>query len=220
MTIVANGTTIPVDPLIISGASSTDYGTVNLTALNTELAAAGSAYQFSALGGSSNFSGSITGGVLQLNGGIFIPTGGSGSTSLTITETENGFTKPAGSLGFLASSSTGNFNSAGPGNSHSAFSSFNTTSTPTYTLASTLSGPDPEVGSASAGLSTFGTPYTLTNGISFNMTPSGSSSPQDGFSVSSFAAISSAPEPASLVAMLSAAPALLFFWRRRAGSMA
>jgi len=172
------------------------------------------------LGGSSNFSGSAAGGLLQLNGGIYIPTGGSGSTSLTITETESGFTKPSGSLGFLASSSTANFNGAGPGNSHSAFSSFNATSTPTYTLASTLPGPDPEIGSASAGLTTFGTPYKLTNGISFSLTPSGSSSPQDGFSVASFAALSNAPEPASLVAMLSVAPALLFFWRRRPGGMA
>ena len=216
MTIVANGTTIPVDPLIISGASSTIYGTVDLAKLNSELTAAGSAYQFSALGGSSNFSGSSTGGLLMLNGGIFIPTGGSGSTSLSITETQSGFASPNGPTGSLASSSTANFNAAGPGNSHLASSSFNNVSTPSYKLASTLPGPDPELGSGSAGLTMLSTPYTLTNGISFSLTPSGSSSPQDGFSVASFvsdAVVS--PEPTSIAVMLSGAPALILVYRRR-----
>src|SRR5262245_19059723 len=48
------GPTIIVD-VFTSGGTATDYGTVNLALLNATLSAAGSAYQFSALGGQSNF---------------------------------------------------------------------------------------------------------------------------------------------------------------------
>lgn len=214
ISIVANGTTIDVDPLILSGATPTFYGTVDLVSLNSALVSAGSAYQFSALGGSSNWSGASTGGTLTLSGGISIAAGTVGNTSLSITETESGFINPSGPSGTLLSSSTGNFNDAGPGNSHTANSSFNGITTPSYLVASKITGPDPEGGSASAAITSFSTPYTLTNSISFSLTPS-SSGPSDSFGVTAKA--TAIPEPASVVTMLIGLPLPLvgLAWLRR-----
>jgi len=223
ITIVANGTTIAVDPLILSGATSQNYGTVDLTTLNSQLTAAGSAYQFSALGGDSNWAGAPTGATLNLHGGIFIPVGATGSTSLTITETEDGFISPVGPNGTLGSSSVGLFNSAGPGNSHDANSSFNALTTPTYTVASKSIGTDPESGASSMAVGTVLAPYTLNNFISFSLVlPSGTStsalSPSDGFSVgANLMATSVIPEPASALMMSIGLPLPLLglTWLRR-----
>ncbi len=219
ITIVANGVTIPVDGLVLSGASSTNYGTVDLTTLNGLLAGAGSAYQFSALGGSSNYGSAQAGGILSLSGGISIPSGMTGSTSLTITETESGFTTSGASSGTLASSSTGNFNNAGTGNSHMADSTFNASpSTPLYTVASTKTGPDFEGNGASTMITSFASPYMLTNYISFSLVPG--TGPVDGFSVTSKA--TAVPEPASMVTMLIGLPIPLLgiAWLRRRTSLA
>jgi len=193
-----------VTPLATDPGQLNNYGTVDLTGLNTLLAGAGSAYQFSALGGSSNWAGAPSGGSLALTGGILIPAGVGGSTVLTLTETESGFTSPSGPSGALSSSSTGNFSDAGPGNSHDANSSFNAVTTPTYTVASTKTGTDPETGASSAGIPAFVTPYTLNNFISFHLTPSGSSTPTDSFGVA--ASVTAVPEPASVVTMLIGLP--------------
>ena len=214
ISIVANGTPIPVDPLILSGATSQNYGTVDLTTLNTLMHSAGSVYEFSALGGSSNWPGASTDGTLTLSGGIFIPTGAIGSTSLSITETESGFNTPSGFSGTLLSSSTGNFNDAGPGNSHSASSSFNAITTPTYLVASKITGPDPQVGSASTPIPSLVTPYTLTNVISFSLSSPGAS---DSFGVTAKVTATAIPEPASVVTMLIGLPLPLvgLAWLRR-----
>jgi hypothetical protein len=210
ITVVANGVTIPVDPLIISGATSQDYGTVDLTTLNALLSGAGSAYQFSALGGNSNWSGDPSGGTLNLSGGIFIPAGGSGSTSLTITESEDGFISPSGATGTLTSSSTGNYNDAGPGNSHDANSSWNKITTPTYTVASLTGGTDPEKGSSSAAIPAFVDPYKLTNFISFSLVPTANTQPTDDFGVNAkVVASGTIPEPPSVVMMTLGMPLLL-----------
>jgi hypothetical protein len=208
ITIEANGVTIPVDPLT-TGGTPQNYGTVDITTLNTLLTAAGSAYQFSALGGSSNWSGAPAGGILQLSGGIFIPAGAVGSTSLTITQTEDGFISPSGPHGTVSSASTGTFNDAGPGNSHDANSSFNAITTPTYTVASTSTGPDPQGNMSAADIPTFVTPYTLSNFISFALAPGASSSPQDSFGVTVKAL--AIPEPASSTIMLIGLPVAIVF---------
>jgi hypothetical protein len=221
MTIVANGVTIPVDPLILSGADSQNYGTVDLTTLNSLLIGAGSAYQFSALGGSSNWSGAPDGGVLNLSGGIFIPKGATGSTDLTITESEDGFISPSGSTGSLASTSTGNFGGASPGDSHDASSSYTgmgpVTAGP-YTLT-TATGNGGENGAAAAGIPTFVTPYSLQNFISFHLTPSGITTPTDGFSVNAIVTANPAvPEPTSIITMALGLPlplVLYLAWLRR-----
>lgn len=215
ITIVANGFTIPIDPLT-TGGTPKFYGNVDLATLNTLLAADGSAYQFSALGGSSNWSGAASGGTLTLNGGLSIPAGMTGSTSLSITETESGFIIPSGPSGTLASSSTGNFNDAGPGNSHSASSQFNALPpTSTYLVASKSTGPDFEGAGASIPLASFATPFTLTNTISFSLTPNSATTPTDGFSVTAKA--TAIPEPASVVTMLIGLPLPLvgLAWLRR-----
>lgn len=220
MTIVANGVTIPVDPLILSGADSQNYGTVDIATLNSLLIGAGSAYQFSALGGSSNWSGAPDGGVLNLSGGIFIPKGATGNTDLTITESEDGFISPSGPTGMLASGSTGNFAAAGPGNSHDASSSYTGMGTVTagpYTVASTNTGSDPETGGATAGIPTFVTPYSLQNFISFHLTPSATTSPTDGFSVNA-TVTAAVPEPTSIISMALGLPlplVLYLAWLRR-----
>jgi len=217
ITIVANGTTIAVDPLILSGATSQNYGTVDLALLNFQLATAGSAYQFTALGGYSNWAGAPTGATLNLLGAIVIPTGGTGNTSLTITETEDGFISPVGPNGTLASASTGLFNAAGPGNSHDANSSFNALTTPTYTLGSTNTGSDPETGNSSIAVAPVLAPYSLNNFMSFSLTPSGTTSPSDGFAVGANLTASVIPEPASVLMMSIglSLPLLGLTWLRR-----
>jgi len=203
-------------PLATDPGQLNNYGTVDLTGLNTTLAAAGSAYQFTSLGGSSNWAGSPTGGSLSLTGGIAIPAGVVGTTSLTLTETESGFTSPSGISGTLLSTSQGNYSDAGPGNSHDAQSSFNAINTPLYNVASTQTGPDHEQGQASAGIAAFVTPYTLVNFISFHLTPS-SSIPTDNFNVVAGVTSAAIPEPVSMVTMLIGLPLPLMClaWVRR-----
>jgi hypothetical protein len=196
-------------PLATDPGQLNNYGTVDLTLLNTALTGLGSPYQFTALGGSSNFAGSPSGGTLSLTGGIDIPAGVAGIPGLTLTETETGFSIPSATApGLLASSSTGNYNDAGSGNSHSANSSFDAMTTPTYSVSSTSTGPDPQTGAASMGVS-FSAPYSLSNFISFSLTPSTTSTPTDSFGVT--AKVTAVPEPASAIMMLTGLlPALGF----------
>ena len=188
-------------PLATDPGQLNSYGTVDLTGLNTFIAGLGSAYQFSALGGSSNWSGALSGGTLSLTGGIYIPTGVTGNTDLTLTETETGYSIPSGTApGSLTSSSTGNYNDAGPGNSHSANSSFDALTTATYLVASKNTGPDPETGSATMAIP-FSSPYSLSNFISFALTPSTTSQPTDSFGVTAKVTASAVPEPATVITM-------------------
>ena len=212
-TIDANG--IPITLPTPGGATSTSssFSSAELTTLNSLLAADGSAYRFSALGGSSNFPGASTGGILSLSG--IITVGATGSTSLTLTETETGFISPSGVPGTLASSSGGTFNLAGTGNSHSADSSFNAITTPTYTVASSSStGPNSATGFASAPIPAFTTPYALNNFISFSLNLS-TPGANDAFGVTAKA--TAIPEPASVVTMLIGLPLPLvgLAWLRR-----
>jgi hypothetical protein len=222
------GIDIPVDPTFVTGGTSTNYGTVDTVSVNLLLTAEGSALQLTGLGGSSNWSGASTGGSLLLTGGVSItpPTTPGASTSLTITETESGFNTPSGSAaGTLSSSSTVNYLSAGPGNSSLANSANfppppSGFATPTYLVASTNTGTDPERGEASVTLpsGSFAAPYTLTNVITINLTPNPSTVVQAGFSVGAQATVVPAiPEPASVVTMLIGLPLPLvgLAWLRR-----
>jgi hypothetical protein len=120
---------------------------------------------------------------------------------LTLTETETGFSVPSGSgPGLLKSSSTGNYDDAGPGNSHSANSSFDALTTSTYAVTSLSTGPDPEIGSASLAIP-FSSPYDLSNFISFSLSPSSTSEPNDSFGVTAKVTGGSVPEPASVITM-------------------
>ncbi len=205
-------------PLVTDPGQLNNYGTVDLTLLNTTLTGLGSEYQFSSLGGSSNWAGSPAGGSLSLTGGINIPVGVVGIPGLTLTETESGFTSPSGTTGTLVSTSQGNYSFAGAGNSHTAQSSFNGVTTSLYTVASMNSGPaDHQEGAASAPISAFVTPYSLNNFISFSLTPSAVAPPTDNFNVVGGVTSAIIPEPASVVMMMLGMPLSLVCvaWLRR-----
>jgi len=201
---LSGGPPILVD-LFTVGGTATDYGTVNLALLNAALAARGSAYQFSALGGQSNFPGTSAQGQLSVSGGIQIVAGTGGDTFLKITETESGFTAPTGPTGTLMSSSTGNFTNQASGAGHTASSSFNATDTPTYSVLSSGLTPNPQGGTGSAAVAPVASLYELNNVITFGLTPQAGLNVVDSFGVT--ATITAAvPEPASLVTMLMGIP--------------
>ncbi len=209
---VDGGPYVVIDAFATTSSGPPTYNITDISGLNTLLT--GTAYQFISLGGSSTtFPGSSAGGTLSLTGEI-ITTGPATGQTVSIMETLSGFTSPTGPSGTLASSSTGNFNNAGPGNSHSASSMFNAISTPTYTVASTTTGPDHEGNGAFAPIpnGSFTTPYSLTNVITFSLSSAGA---DDTFGVTAKA--SAVPEPASVVTMLIGLPLPLvgLAWLRR-----
>jgi hypothetical protein len=199
---LGDSSTILVDSFITSGATPTSYGNVNLTLLNLSLAAHGSEYSFTGLGGGSNNAGDTLG-LLTLNGGIqIIPGSGHTLAGLTITETEGSFTSPMGPSGTLLSTSTGNFNSSTSG-THDASSTYNATPTAgPYTVTPNALGNGS--GGALSAISPFVTPYMLTNTISFSLVPSSTVRETDQFGVT--ARVSAIPEPASVVMLLTGMP--------------
>jgi len=213
-TIDANG--IPITLPTPGGATSTSssFSSAELTTLNAQLAADGSAYTFSALGGSSNYPGASTGGILSLAG--IVTVGATGSTSLTVTEMETGFISPSSVPGTLTSSSSVTFNNAGTGNSQTTHSSFNAITTPPMTLASSSStGPNsPNPGPPGTAPIAFTTSYALDNSISFSLSTS-TPGAVDNFTLSAKA--TAVPEPASVVTMLIGLPLPLvgLAWLRR-----
>src|SRR5271157_70033 len=196
-----------------------NFGSVDTSAaslLNSTLVADGSAYQISAIGGTSNF----PGGFLRLTGEAYIPAGAIGSTTLTITETETGFTLPSGPLGGTLTSSTSSTYSAGSPNSAMAQSTYNlglpsVVSTSLYTITP----PPPSLGVNPPPVpisSLAAVPYSLTNVITISLVPPNSTTPvSDGFSVQ--ATVTAVPEPASVVTMLIGLPLSLvgLAWLRR-----
>jgi len=225
MTITGAGGSILVDTFISGGATSTGYGSVNLGLLNTALATHGYAYQFSALGGASNFPGSLVPnqGTLNVSGGASITPGVGGTiTALTLTETESGFTAPTGPSGTLLSSSSGNFTNQAAGAGHTASSAFNAITTPTYSVLSSGLSPNPEGGTASAAVAPVPTLYQLTNVITFGLTPSSGVTVTDSFGVTA-TIVAVVPEPASLVMFLTGMPlplVVLGLLRRRRRAVA
>jgi hypothetical protein len=212
------GPSIIVD-VFTTGGTSTDYGTVNLALVNASLAARGSAYQFSALGGQSNFGGTSVQGQLSLSGGVQISGIGAGfDTVLKITESETLFIAPTGPVGTLLSSSTGNFTNEVAGGGHTASSALNAVSTPTYAVLSS-SGvlPNPQGGSSIKDTGPVSTLYTLTNVITFGLTPQPGLNVVDSFGVSAVIdPLAIVPEPSTLVLAAMGGIALLGYgWRRR-----
>jgi hypothetical protein len=226
MTITGAGTPILVDTFITGGATSTNYGNVTITgagSLNAALVTHGYAYQFSALGGASNFPGTAVQGTLNVSGGVSIVPGvGGTATTMTITETESGFTAPTGPSGTLLSSSTGNFTNQAAGAGHTASSAFNAISTPTYSVLSSGLAPNPEGGTGSAAVAPVPTLYSLTNVINFGLTPSSGVTVTDSFGVTA-TIVAVVPEPASLVMFLTGMPlplVVLGLLRRRRRAVA
>ena len=199
-----DGTIIAFPPPSSGTPTAATYSTAELTTLNTLLTGAGSAYTFQSLGGSSNWSGAPGGGVLSLSG--IVTVGSTGSTSLSVTESELGFNSPSGLPGTLSSSSSATFNDAGTGNSQSADSYIGSSTTPLITLSSSAStGPNsPNPGPpGTAYVSSLGTSYGLNNYIAFSLSTS-TPGANDAFGVS--AKVTAVPEPASVVTMLIGLP--------------
>lgn len=223
LTITVGATTFDV-AAFTSGGTDTNYGTVDVVALNNFLATSvGSAYQFSSLGAQSNNTGTMDVGTLDLSGGIKLDVTGTGNsdiTPLTITATQDGFLLPTGTTGTLASSSTGNFNGAGPGNSHTASSAYNALSTGGYDVTSVTANPDSQGNQASLPIGNYVTPYGLTNTITFNLTTDQAT---DAFGVSTRVSASgpAVPEPVSIVSLAFGLPlpVLAFALRKRRAAL-
>ncbi len=201
----------PVVDLATFGGVGTANGYVmgsgSIAALNAFLGAQGSQYQFTAIGGTSNFPGS-TRGQLTLDGALISV--GTGDAGLTISETEDGFTLPPPYS--LTSSSTGFFVNQPSGGGHTASSSFNGASTPTYSVLSDGIGTNTQVNMATMEVSTV-TPYTVSNTIIFGLAPGTTTSPiTDEFSVSATVV----PEPSTWAMMLLGFAGLAFSGYRRA----
>jgi len=122
----------PVENLGTFGGVGTANGykmnAAAIAGLNALLHIQGSQYQFTFIGGTSNFPGSNTPPRGQLTLGGTLISVGAGVSTLTIFETEPGFTSPPPY--YLTSSSTGFFANQPSGGGHTASSSFNGASTP------------------------------------------------------------------------------------------
>jgi hypothetical protein len=205
----------PVVDLATFGGIGTANGYVMngaaIAALNAVLGTAGSQYQFTAIGGTSNFPGSDAPfrGQLTLDGVLF--TVGTGVPSLTISETEDGFTLPPPYS--LTSSSTAFFVLQPSGGGHTASSSFNGASTPTYSVLSDGIGSNAQANMATLDDLSPVTPYTVSNTIIFGLTPGTNRFPiTDEFSVSGTVI----PEPSTWAMMLLGFAGLAFSGYRQA----
>jgi hypothetical protein len=228
LSVTGSGSTIDAD--LFSTPGSTTYNLnpgADTTALNAALHGAGSAYTFVTLSGSSNFPG-LSQGQLVLNGLVETGISGSGTnTGLTITETESLFTAPTGPSGDLKSSQSANFTNqpvpASGTHNQSAYSMFNTTSTPTYFVDSTTTSPNQglNTGPVSAPLKPVPTLYTLTNSLTLGLSIGTPSAPiSDTFGVA--ATVTAIPEPSSLLTMLGGLPlplVMVALLRRRRASV-
>jgi hypothetical protein len=215
---LGGGTTINVDTFR-TGGSATSYGDVNLANLNAALAADGSAYQFTGLGGGSNNPGTALQGQLTLTGGIEIAAGTTNTnTTLIITETEGSFTNPSGTNGNLQSASSATYANqvAGPG--QTAMSAYNATSTSSYTVNSSGLPPNAEGNQTSIGVNASVIPYSLTNVLSFSLVPQAGLDVTDQFGLTATLTASTIPEPSSVAIMLTSMPVgivLMGYFRRR-----
>jgi hypothetical protein len=214
MTITDSTGSFLVDVIATPGATTYNVDAFGLSVINSVLASQGSEYQFFSLGGSSNFPGNSLQGNLVLTGEVHSVVGGGTDSFLQITESESPFTSPTGAFGTLMSASTGNFTNELAGFGHTASSQFNGTSTPIYSVLSSGALVNPEGGTGSVGVTPVSSSYTLTNIITFGLTPAVGNDVIDSFSAT--ATITSVPEPASLVLLsIGAAPLLILGVARR-----
>jgi hypothetical protein len=230
---VGGGPSLVLDVLPGVFPTATDYtvtgnagpgmypGTIALGAINSFLAAAGSAYQFTSISGSSNFPGSPLPANLVLSGELHSVLGAGPNKVLVLTETESGFTTPpAGTPSVVTSSSSGNFTNVAPGFGHAAFSGVGPTvpppivSTGVYTVTSNSTGVNSgtTTGPKSTGTGLVPALYTLENVIEWGVGP-GLPTPIGPDAIDTFgvtAQLTPVPEPASLVMMLLGVPLPLF----------
>jgi hypothetical protein len=217
MMITDSSGSIPVDIFATPAATTYNVDAFGLLAINSVLASQGSEYQLFSLGGSSNYPGNPTQGNLVLTGEVHSVVGGGTDSFLQITESESGFTSPSGFSGTLLSASTGDFTNQAAGGGHTAASLFNTSSTPTYSVLSSGLIVVPEGNMDYAVISPVSVPYSLTNVVTFDLSPAGLNDVIDAFSVTgTLSANGIVPEPASIVLLLTGVPlGILGVMRRR-----
>jgi len=201
----ATSITLSVDlngVVIYSTTSSSPDQTVSAStiALNADLAAAGSAYQFSSLSANSNYTGAATG-FLQTTGQLTMIAGGSTSAVLSVDVTQSGFLAPIGPVGTMVSSASGDYVGVPSG-------------TTTYTSDYQSITSAPLTGTASGGSTSFSgmTPpmaigavpsgYSLSNHFLISLTQTVGAS--EGFAGSVL--VTAVPEPASGVMLLTGMP--------------
>jgi len=199
----------------------------NLTILNGDLV--GTGYSFTALGGSSNNGFATTNAFIADSGTLQFTAGGTGGP-LIITVTEDGFTAPASGAGNTMQSTQGaTFTNTTATSSQSDVGNFSdlpggsvNQSLPTAppTLFGTTSAS--QSASATSGLPTYMTPFTLTSTTTINMGAASSSSPgNDVFTSTTSVSATVIPEPASLVMMMTGMPlplVVMGLLRRRRGT--
>ena len=208
MTIAVPGHSIVVGGNLVTSQSSTDF-IVNTAALNQVLTADGSALQFSSLQAQSNFPGAFdsmvgeVAGVVSQNGLVQIPVGATGSTSVTITVSENGFSQPytaGGSFfGGVISFTTATFENTAAGDSQQLTGIFSGSTGASSSASLFSTGPAPNSSSATAVTAFIGysnpPPYSDTNVMSIALTSNATAVSQDQF----FGAAIVVSEPPGLV---------------------
>jgi hypothetical protein len=210
MTLTDSSGSFSVDIFATPGATTYNVDSFGLFEINSVLAAQGSEYQFFSLGGSSNFPGNTIQGNLVITGEVHSVVGGGSDSFLQITESESGFTSPTGTSGTLMSASTGDFTNELAGVGHSAQSLFNSTATPVYSVFSSGVIVNPEGNNGNATIIPVSAPYTLTNTVTFDLSPAGTNDVIDSFGVTATVTANGVvPEPTSLVMLLMGAGAPL-----------
>jgi hypothetical protein len=187
--------------------------TADINALNAALVGAGlGGYTFSSLGGSSNNPGTSgpAGGYIITGGTLDVTTGGAGAgTPLKIVLTEGGFTSPSsGALESLSDTATSNYAGVVAGSTQTNVGNFVDSSVvnmSTPPITHTFAGKPGFSTTSLMGLPSYVTAYTLTSTMTVSLTadPSGTKG-SDGFTDQ--VTVSSIPEPASLVLMLTGMP--------------
>jgi hypothetical protein len=195
---------------------------VNTNAVNTFLMTNGSAITFSALGAASNFPGGvpIPSQATLDETGTAVLIGATGATAITVHTSQAGFTTPAGLPGTLNSAQTAIFTNMVAGTNQSSSSSYNATNTPLLTSVSTGTQLQSYSPSNSIPVGVVVSGYTLDNTATLTMTGSTpGAGTTDQFAVG--ATLSTVPEPASLILMLTGLPLPLVvvgLLRRRAAA--
>lgn len=183
--------------------SGTSMSTI-LTALNTQLATAGSAYSFSSLDVTSNNPGTFTadGGYLKVGGTLNALVSPGLTGTISIVATEDGYTAPTGPVGTLLASSTTNYSSALSGSSEVFTGQFNSTmaAPQSYALLGTASSSM----NVPKGIGAVATGYVLTDTLALSLGHNTVSQASNTFSGTSM--VTAVPEPASLVMMLTGMP--------------
>lgn len=180
-------------------------GAVNITALNTDLKNAGSAYQFAPNGLTATATGTATTAGLSSSGSVSVISTGSTTPTLSVDVVETGILAPTGFKGSLAGSASDTYTQV-PSGSTSFYGDYNTTTvTPTFTLAAagTNGGGTTFPAAPVAGPVVSG--YSLSNHFVISLSSATATSKgTDAFSGG--VVLTTVPEPASVVMLLTGMP--------------